>query len=41
MIPQVKKPDVEVLGWHGYMWSVVVKPVGHTAKFCKIMLERN
>uniref|UniRef100_A0A8C8H126 Phosphatidylinositol 4-kinase beta n=1 Tax=Oncorhynchus tshawytscha TaxID=74940 RepID=A0A8C8H126_ONCTS len=29
-IPQVKKPDVEVLGWRGYMWSAVVRPVGHT-----------
>jgi hypothetical protein len=26
MILQVKKPDVEVLGWRGYMWSVVKKP---------------
>ena len=24
-IPQVKKPDVEVLGWSSYMWSAVVK----------------
>ena len=38
-ITQVKKLDVEVLGWRGYMWSLVVRPVGHTAKFDKIMLE--
>jgi hypothetical protein len=33
MIPQVKKSDVEVLGWHGYTWSAVVRPVGRIANF--------
>jgi hypothetical protein len=38
-IPQVKKPDGEVLGWCGYKWSAVMMPDGHTAKFSKNMLE--
>ena len=35
MIPQVKKPNVEVLGWRGYTWSAVKRPVRCTAKFYK------
>jgi hypothetical protein len=33
--PQVKKPDVEVLGWRGYMWSAIATA---TAKFSKMTL---
>ena len=36
-IPQVKKLDV---GWRGYTWSAVARPVGRTAKFSKTTLEK-
>jgi hypothetical protein len=38
-IPQVKKPDVEVFGWRGYMWLAVVRPVGCTAQLFLTTLE--
>lgn len=36
---QVKDPDVEVLGWHGYTWSGVLRLVGCAAKFSELALE--
>ncbi len=31
--------DVEVLGWCGYTWSAVVKPIGCTVKFSEMLFE--
>lgn len=36
---QVKKPDVEVPGWHVHTQSVVVRSIGRTAKLSERIFE--
>jgi len=40
MILKVKMLDVGVLGWCGYTWSVLVRPVGCTAKFSEMRINK-